>query len=250
MQYSRRRQPGTGNWLIQSPKYNKWRSNQGSTLILRGAAGTGKTILAALVVDDLQTREMGALYAATAYIYCDSTTDTRQILSTIVKQLAQQMDSLPADIRELCQSCRVSSRTPTLEELFMGLQILSQAFETVYLVVDALNECTQDTQSLGMVTEHVIVSYLHKVHGIETVNLLITTQPGHNILHRFAGAAAIEMTADESDLRIFIESQLSNLPATFIANHDLREGIVTAVIRASHGRYAHQILVSWNRFPW
>jgi hypothetical protein len=219
-------------------------------LIVRGGVGTGKTILAALVVDDLQTQNMETLRAATAYIYCNSTTDIRQILSTIVKQLAQQRPFLPTDLREIYQSCRVSSRTPTLEELFTGLEIMSQAFDTVYLVVDALNECTQDTQSVRMVAEHEIVSYLQRAHGIETVNILITTQTGHNILHMFAGAAALEVAADEKDLRMFIEGQLSSLPVTFIANHDLRESIVTAVVRASHGRYVHKPCVLWDEFPW
>lgn len=216
----------------------------GSTLIVRGAVGTGKTILAALVVDDLQTRKMETLNAATAYIYCDSMMDVRQILSTIVKQLAQQKPFLPADLRDLYHSCRAHFRTPTLEDLLTGLVIMSKAFDAVYLVVDALNECTRDTQNDRTVTEHEIVTYLHRIQGIETVNLFITTQTGHNILHRFGGAAALEVAADEKDLKMFIEGQLSSLPATFITNPDLRDSIVTAVVRASHGKYDQKLRVS------
>lgn len=47
------RQPGTGQWLINSPQFKKWLEVIGSTLFCPGIPGAGKTIIASIVIDYL-----------------------------------------------------------------------------------------------------------------------------------------------------------------------------------------------------
>ncbi|RYP68408.1 hypothetical protein DL771_006672 [Monosporascus sp. 5C6A] len=51
--FLRRRQPGTGKWLLDSEEYQNWLNASKQTLFYPGIPGAGKTILASIVIDDL-----------------------------------------------------------------------------------------------------------------------------------------------------------------------------------------------------
>jgi hypothetical protein len=51
--YIRRRQPGTGQWLLDSPKFQTWLNTENQTLFCPGIPGAGKTILTSVIVDYL-----------------------------------------------------------------------------------------------------------------------------------------------------------------------------------------------------
>src|ERR1700734_1478385 len=54
--YIGRRQSGTGQWLLTSAEYQGWLRTSKQTLFCQGILGAGKTILTAIVIDDLTTR--------------------------------------------------------------------------------------------------------------------------------------------------------------------------------------------------
>src|ERR1700686_5109446 len=51
-----RREAGTGQWLLDSGKFQAWVENKKQTLFCPGIPGAGKTILTSIVVDQLMTR--------------------------------------------------------------------------------------------------------------------------------------------------------------------------------------------------
>lgn len=51
--YLSRRQQGTGQWLLDSGEYQDWLSTDKQTLFCPGIPGAGKTILTAIVVENL-----------------------------------------------------------------------------------------------------------------------------------------------------------------------------------------------------
>ncbi|KAK7996637.1 putative RPE1-D-ribulose-5-phosphate 3-epimerase [Apiospora arundinis] len=51
--YRQKRVPGTGQWLLDSEKYQSWRSTPSQTLFCPGIPGAGKTILTSVVIEDL-----------------------------------------------------------------------------------------------------------------------------------------------------------------------------------------------------
>jgi hypothetical protein len=54
--FLRRRQMGTGQWLLDSTDYKQWVAAIQQTLFCPGIPGAGKTILTSVVVDDLHER--------------------------------------------------------------------------------------------------------------------------------------------------------------------------------------------------
>jgi hypothetical protein len=69
--YIRRRQQGTGQWLLDSTEYQDWLGTSKQILFCPGIPGAGKTIITAIVVDDLFKRFYNDAAVGIAYIYCN-----------------------------------------------------------------------------------------------------------------------------------------------------------------------------------
>ena len=69
--YIRRRQPGTGQWLLDSAEFQRWLYTGKQTLFCPGIPGAGKTILTSIVVDELTTRFGNDRIIGIAYVYCN-----------------------------------------------------------------------------------------------------------------------------------------------------------------------------------
>lgn len=121
--FFRRRQPGSGQWLIESPEYNKWKVAKGETLFCHGIPRAGKTILSSNAVDDLQAchASHASHDVAVCYFYCIFQRQDEQqlenILLTFVKQLAQAASSIANCLQDLFDRHRANQTRPKLEEI-------------------------------------------------------------------------------------------------------------------------------------
>jgi hypothetical protein len=95
-----RRQAGTGQWLLDSAEFQTWLNIDKQRLFCPGIPGAGKTILASIVVNDLDTRFSDDSTIGIAYIYCNFRRQDEQkiddLLASLLKQLAESQPSLPA----------------------------------------------------------------------------------------------------------------------------------------------------------
>lgn len=102
--FIRRRQEGTGQWLLDSEEYQAWLDARGQTLFCPGIPGAGKTILTAIVVDDLNKRSFENPIGL-VYIYCNFRRQDEQnvdsLLANILKQLAERQPSLPESVKSV-----------------------------------------------------------------------------------------------------------------------------------------------------
>ena len=108
--YIGRRQPGTGQWLLVSAEYQTWLNTPKRTLFCPGIPGAGKTILTAIVIDDLYTRFQCDASIGIAYLYCDFRRQheqkTEDLLTNLLKQLAQKQASMPDGVQALYNQYR------------------------------------------------------------------------------------------------------------------------------------------------
>ena len=65
-----RRQPGTGQWLLDSREFRTWLKTSKQTLFCPGIPGAGKTILTSIIIDDLLTKFQNDASVGIAYVYC------------------------------------------------------------------------------------------------------------------------------------------------------------------------------------
>ncbi|KAH7466710.1 hypothetical protein FOMA001_g15885 [Fusarium oxysporum f. sp. matthiolae] len=103
--YINRRQPGTGQWFLDSAQLKVWMETQGQTLFCPGIPGAGKTILTSIVIKELTTHFMNSKSNGVAYLYCNFNRQDEQkaedLLASLLKQLAQDRSSLPDKVRYL-----------------------------------------------------------------------------------------------------------------------------------------------------
>lgn len=79
---------------------------------------------------------------AIAYVYCDyknpETQSELELLSSISRQLAEQIRFVPPIVREFCNKNSERRRNPTGDEWILLITSLFPFFQTTYIFIDAL----------------------------------------------------------------------------------------------------------------
>jgi hypothetical protein len=143
--FIKRRQPGTGKWLLHSTEYLAWLKISKQTLFCPGIPRAGKTIFTSIVIDDLIRRFQNNPTIGIAYIYCNfwrkDDQKAEDLLASLLKQLAQEWPSLPDIVKDLYSRHKDKRTRPLLEEISRALQSVAAMYSRVFVIVDALDEC-------------------------------------------------------------------------------------------------------------
>lgn len=134
--------PGTGLWLIQGSIFNNWLIKQHSFLWLNGFAGCGKSVLCSTAIRYTYRYQRSNPRIGIAFFFFtfddESKQDASAILRALILQLSNQFNGHDNPLLRLYHNSRNS--TP-LNQVFMDCLLhLVQAFEDVYIFIDALDE--------------------------------------------------------------------------------------------------------------
>ncbi|KAF4987864.1 hypothetical protein FDECE_15273 [Fusarium decemcellulare] len=212
----RRRQPGTGQWLLDSAGYQDWFKTSGQTLFCSGIPGAGKTIITSVVIDELSRLHQDNI--GIAYIYCNFRRQDDQridkMLASLLKQLAEQQPSLPEVVNDLYDRHK------------------PKTYPRVYFVVDALDECQESEDRRKLLEE------LFALQENCAANLFMTSRSIPGIQQYFSDSfMELEIRAAEEDVRRYLDSRVDSLPRVVQGNPKLREDIITEVVRAVNGMF-------------
>lgn len=150
----------------------------------------------------------------------------RQLLEGVVipTTVEKQIDTL----------FRSGDRSPTIEE-FAGLfDNISKNITKVTIVIDGLNECKQETQTI-------VLSMIHQiVQGYSNTKVLFTSREEDNILASLKGFPRLRISADHisNDIDGFIESTVEDyMESSKLAINQplLKEEIVTKLKQGANG---------------
>ncbi|ETS78724.1 hypothetical protein PFICI_08577 [Pestalotiopsis fici W106-1] len=233
--FIRRRQPGTGQWLLESLEYNKWKASKGEILFCRGIPGAGKTILSSIVVDDLQKCH-DAEDVAVCYFYCNFQRQEEQrienIVLSFVKQLAQVATTIPACLKALFDKHKAQRSRPSSKEAIESLHSISRTFSKVFCVVDALDECrTVDG------CQRQLIEYLIDFCTITDAEIIATSRPIPHIEEKFKNFVSLEVLASSADIRKYIEGNIQDLPGFVSRNPTFVDEITDAIAEATRGMF-------------
>jgi len=235
--YMTRRQPGTGQWLLDSAKYQIWLETEKQTLFCPGIPGAGKTILTSLVIKDLNIRFQDDASIGIAYLYCNFRRRDEQkaedLLAGLLKQLSQQRSSLPDSVRALYNHHKEKSTRPSFDEISEILQSVAATCSKIFIVVDALDEC--------QVSDQCRTRFLSKIFDLQTkvnANFFATSRPIMDIEKWFNGCPSCEILASDKDVRRYLDDHMSQLPSFVLSKPELQEEIKTEISRAVEGMYA------------
>ncbi|KAJ4194607.1 hypothetical protein NW759_016492 [Fusarium solani] len=209
--YLARGQPGTGQWLLHSRKFQDWLATSKQTLFCPGIPGAGKTILTSIVVDDLDSRFRNDSKTGMAYIYCNFQRQYEQgidhLLASILKQLAESQPSLLGSVKDLYDQHRVRRTRPSLDEILRVLQSVAATYSRVFVIVDALDECQA---SGGCRTR--FLSELFNLQARHGTNIFATSRFIPEIIEHFKASISLEIRASTNDVARYINGHLGQLP--------------------------------------
>ena len=239
-----RRQPETGQWLLDSPQFRTWLEAENQTLFCPGIPGAGKTIAVSIVVDDLTRRFGEDKNVGIAYIYCSFRRKNEQkaehMLMSLLKQLADGQRYLPQSVVSLYESHEKKSR-PSIDEISKALQAVVALHSRVFIIMDALDECQT---SGGCRTK-----FLKEIFAIQATggaNIFATSRFLPEVTEMFVGSISLEIRASADDVRRYLSGHISQLPSFVQRSPDLQEEIKTEIIKAVDGMYVHNPLPPLN----
>ncbi|KAF5020231.1 hypothetical protein F66182_7748 [Fusarium sp. NRRL 66182] len=230
--FIRRRQPGTGQWLLDSTEFQKWVKSSSQCLFCPGIPGSGKTMIAAIVVDHLYSRFADETNVGIAYIFCNFRRHHDQeiddLFAVLLKQLVQKRSSVPSCIKELYSDCRKKRIRPSTDQLSAALQTVIALFTQTFIIIDALDECQTSDGCRKTIIEEILG--LQKHCG---TNIFATSRFVPEIGDSFASQPTLEIRPTDEDVRTYLEGRMSDLPAFVrrdpVLQREIKDGIVKAV---------------------
>ena len=236
----KRKQPGTGQWFLGSAQYQNWRSLERQTLFCKGIPGSGKTMIAAIVVDNLNTAFLQDQSIGLAYLYCAFDRQIEQtiqnLLASLIKQLSKGQPSLPDGVKELFYKHERHNTRPSFDELSETFLAVTSMHKKVFIVVDALDECQSSDGRLRQ-----LLSEIFALQSKANINFLATSRPIPEIENQFTACITQTILASEEDIRSYIAGHIDRLPEFVIEDLALQEEIKVKIIEAAVGMYENAI---------
>ncbi|KAL7783395.1 ankyrin repeat-containing domain protein [Trichoderma afarasin] len=231
-----RRQPGTGQWLLDSTEYSTWLQTDKQTLFCPGIPGAGKTILTSIVVDDLCKRYPNDTSIGVAYIYCSFQQIGEQtaydLLASLLKQLAQSQSSLPGGVKDLYDQHQAKKTRPSVDDISKALQSVAAKLSRVFVIVDALDECQASNKCRST-----LLLEIFNLQAKTKTNFFATSRRIPDIERAFKGYTSLEILANDEDVQKYLDSQMSELPGCVLKRPDLQEEIKIKIVRAIDGMF-------------
>ncbi|KAJ5935976.1 hypothetical protein N7454_005274 [Penicillium verhagenii] len=232
----RRRQPGTGQWLLNSKEYQTWLNLGKQTLFCPGIPGAGKTIQTAAVIDNLTTNFQLDRSIGIAYIYCNFQRQNEQsldaLIASILKQLCQDLPSLPDSLINLYSKHRMRLTRPTFDQLLKTLHSVVAGYSRLFMLVDALDECQASDECRSR-----FISEIFTLQANFEANIFATSRLIPEITTRFSQGTTLEIRASNQDVRRYLEGHMGQLPAFVRRNQELQEDIKTRISCAVDGMF-------------
>jgi arsenate reductase-like glutaredoxin family protein len=161
---------------------------------------------------------------------------TAEVLGSLLKQLLQETTTVSNEIRDLYKSRRLRNTHPSQKELSEILRTEAKNISTMFLVVDAMDECPEREQIRAKV-----LCELRML--LPTLRLLITLRP-HVVPHvasKFPEAIHLQIRAADHDIQKYVDAQIKlerNLQKHVSRDIDLRRAIQDTIVAKAEGMYA------------
>lgn len=221
---------GSGKWFFKSDTFWSWMARPKSFLCLRGIPGCGKTILAASIVEYLDTECL--------YFFFDFADKEKQTLDQLLRSLIDQLYSrakLEGPRSVLEKEYLAGSHQRTTEQLKTILEDMLYRSQGLKIVLDTLDECS---------TKMDVISWLQELpFQKHQTRILVTSRSGDmtlSIASFFTTRVFLDVSsgATETDIQQYVESKVSSsnvLEPWKDFSHEERQKITTEVTKSAGG---------------
>jgi Cdc6-like AAA superfamily ATPase len=232
----KRRQPGTGHWLLDSDDYLNWINEPARAIFCPGIPGAGKTVLTSVVINDLESRFCNDDTTMVAYVYFDFKRNDEQsfenIISSLLKQFARGQTSVHPSVVPLYNRHTQKHTRPTAEEIYKILLLVATSYTRSFLVIDALDEC----QALDGCRNR-LLDALFDLQATARSNIFTTSRklPEITSLECIKESVSIEIRASDNDIRTSLSRQMSQTTGFLATQTSLQNDITNTIIHNVDG---------------
>ncbi|KAI2470654.1 hypothetical protein F4781DRAFT_421228 [Annulohypoxylon bovei var. microspora] len=235
------RHPKSGSWFLQHPTYSAWKSKSNSFLWLNGIPGCGKTILSSTVIEDLENTQSSNVI----YFYFDTLHPRQQtyddMLRSLIAQLYGKRNDAQAHLDSLYLACKDSRRQPSLESLCMTFQDMVQQAGEVWIILDAVDECTRSNKDQSIE----VLTWIENLRKMQmNIHIFVASRREHDIkanIERYARSQDIfPIRSDliEEDIRTYIHTRVLNMRS--LAQVERVQGeIETTLVKKADGMFRY-----------
>ena len=232
---SDKRHHNTGNWLLGSSSFNQWQSDDCSFLWLYGKAGSGKTILSSTAIRSLAKEDV-----ALTYFYFDFQSREKQLfrglLSSMMVQISKWIPKASGVLRDLYKDKFSGQMPPEVQELKSTLHQMIEDSKprSVYIVIDALDECQERRDLLKFLKE---IRDWNQGH----VHLFATSRNEADLFDALDPVITQRISLEESvaaqDIIAYIQDHLQSDIRLSRWPEDVRKEIGTALLKGANGMF-------------
>ncbi|KAL6837249.1 hypothetical protein V8C40DRAFT_229538 [Trichoderma camerunense] len=239
-QSCRKRYSGTLEWLFHTDVFNTWISRRDFPLLwCSGKIGSGKTTLTASVIEKLLTKKRSAdVFISFFFVQFDDrqSLNAEIILKSIIRQMLN-VSKIYERVETLLDNMQFNLASG-LNEIEKLLQSIAAEFETLYIVIDGLDECTKSER-------HDLLETLHSVMKVRSnIKLFLAGRDSvsREVQTKFPTLKQIPMDlpSAQSDIVTYVNGIVQEKLKTeelVVGDSDLIEDIKAALSDGANGMF-------------
>ncbi|KAE9371550.1 hypothetical protein N431DRAFT_484077 [Stipitochalara longipes BDJ] len=199
----------TGKWCLDGSEFNEWFLSPRSFLWIHGIPGCGKTILCSTIIDKLSMCSEAVPGTVLSYFYFDfndsENSKSESLIRSLIVQLIGKMTSTFSIMEKTFAKYQDGAFQPRMTDLLAVLAEILLDFNNVYVVIDALDECTDLDQVLELLTNMQSWSMDH-LHILVTSRLLPDIREA--LLALTTSVIPLDESLIDADILLFITHRL------------------------------------------
>ncbi|SCN76759.1 uncharacterized protein FFB20_05357 [Fusarium fujikuroi] len=226
---------GTGSWMLRSQHWNDWLASSTRCLWVHGIPGSGKTILASWLIENVQSHckrvSTEKSPCVSAYYYCyfgHHQDEAAPFLRCVITQLSRQADVISTLTHDLYKR----GGEPSISELLGALAQLLLVLSGVYIVIDAVDESDPREELLE------VIGTLVTDQRFCNVQILVTSREYIDIeraMEKVSVSVPMSNELVEQDIRFHFQSILRSNPKFQCWPDDLLVEIEDAISTKAKG---------------
>ncbi|KAH6902747.1 ankyrin repeat-containing domain protein [Coprinopsis sp. MPI-PUGE-AT-0042] len=228
--------PGTIKWFLESSTFRRWLEAQCAILWGTGMPGAGKTVLASVVNDHLETLSESLGDICIGFVYCRYTEPmtVRDILAALLRQLLERYPRLVSIAEPMYTKHHLRQTTPTQAELVDAIRCICAVFKKAYFSIDGLDEALDDEQ----------FDLLDTLTSINA-NFIITSRPLALLKDVLSNAEFFDISAQEGDIELLVAQRIERNPGLrhILVTDEDRDRVIKKVCKSSQGMFLHASLM-------
>ena len=179
--------------------------------------------------------------SATAYFFFDGRDSQKdfQLHDKLIRSLIWQFSlkcegRVPKVLVNLYAHCGNGHQEPTLDDLQNALQIILHGFSTTFIILDALDECTEREKILNWIQSFILQKDINL-----GLHLIVTSHPEQEIEEKFKSYHYLDLVEESMnhDLVAYLDYQLLNDPDLRKWDSETQEQIKLKLMEQADGMY-------------